>query len=203
MTVSIDMHAVAGSNYQVPTDCGCTLLQKTHDLALDALLYYLPLSNRTHTVNQFDGRGILILRDPFKSIKSYRNFDYAGMQGVAPTDSFAGKGKSQFKLMSTKFSFSNVVNAISNEACVAEGWDDFVARSVASWETLAEVWIRGLKRGGIIYYERLKHETSNELKRLANLLGLKIDPGRLQCVLKHAGDNTFKRPDRNNSTSSE
>ena len=72
-------------------------------------------------------------------------------------------------------------------------WDSFVSRSIAGWETLATVWIRGLKHGGIIYYERLRHETESELKRLMAMLGLSYDNGRLECVLRHTTDNTFKR----------
>lgn len=72
-------------------------------------------------------------------------------------------------------------------------WDNFVSRSVAGWETLATVWIRGLKQGGIIYYERLHRETRSELKRLLKMLGLGYDKERLECVLRHTADNSFKR----------
>jgi hypothetical protein len=79
-----------------------------------------------------------------------------------------------------------------------EGWDNFVARSLASWETLAITWITGLKRGGIIYYEKLQHETKDELARLAAILGIRsMNQDRLQCVLRHANDNTFKRQHNN------
>jgi hypothetical protein len=64
---------------------------------------------------------------------------------------------------------------------------------VAGWETLASVWIRGLKQGGVIYYERLHRETRSELKRLLKMLGLKYDKDRLECVLRHTTDNSFKR----------
>lgn len=72
-------------------------------------------------------------------------------------------------------------------------WDDFVSRSVAGWETLATVWIRGLKQGGVIYYERLRHETNSELKRLVTMLGLSYDQQKFDCVLRHTKDNSFKR----------
>ena len=68
-----------------------------------------------------------------------------------------------------------------------------MARSVASWETLAQVWIRGLKQGGIIYYEKLRHEMPSELARLSKMLGLTYDQERLDCVIRHAKDNSFKR----------
>ena len=78
--------------YALPIDCGCTLLQKTHDFSLDASLYYLPEANRTHTLEQFNKKGILIIRNPFKAIPSYRNFGYTGMMGAAPKSAFEGKG---------------------------------------------------------------------------------------------------------------
>lgn len=69
-----------------------------------------------------------------------------------------------------------------------------MARSVAGWETLATVWIRGLKYGGIIYYERLRYETEKELVRVMRMLGMKnVNRERLQCVLKHSDNNSFKR----------
>ncbi len=74
-----------------------------------------------------------------------------------------------------------------------------MSRSVAGWETLATVWIRGLENGGVIYYERLRHNTRPELIRLANLMGVTYDEDRLDCVLKHAEDNSFKRDSRNST----
>ncbi|XP_046642445.1 WSC domain-containing protein 2-like [Daphnia pulicaria] len=165
----------ANTSYQIPVNCGCTLLQKTHDFSLDAVLYRLPEAQRTKTLEEFKGKGILIIRNPFKAIRSYRNFEYSGMvgAGVAPENAFTG-----------------------------EKWDNFVSRSVAGWETLASVWIRGLKQGGVIYYERLHRETRSELKRLLKMLGLRYDKDRLECVLRHTADNSFKR-ESNNATQTE
>ena len=68
-----------------------------------------------------------------------------------------------------------------------------MSRSTAAWETLASVWIRGLEQGGVVYYERLRHNTRFELTRLAKLIGFTYDEERLNCVLKHVTDNSFKR----------
>lgn len=159
----------ANHTYRLPLDCGCTLLQKTHDFTLDAALFYLHVSNRTQVIEQFQHKGVLIIRNPFTAIRSYRNFEYGGMQGKAPEDAFVGRK-----------------------------WDNFVSRSIASWETLAHVWISRLKQGGIIYYERLRHETEKELRRLAGILGLTLDEDRLNCVVRHATDNSFKRTAKSN-----
>ena len=60
------------------------------------MLYYLPLKNRTQVLDEFKGKGILILRNPFSAIRSYRNFDTGGMQGSAPESAFKGIGMQQF-----------------------------------------------------------------------------------------------------------
>ena len=84
----------------------------------------------------------------------------------------------------------NVICLNANE--ITE-WDNFVSRSVAGWETLATVWIRGLNQGGVVYYEQLRHDLRSELKRLLTMLGLSYDKERLDCVLRHSNGNSFKR----------
>lgn len=73
-------------------------------------------------------------------------------------------------------------------------WDQFISRSVASWEMLATIWIRGLKRGGVVYYEKLRRDTGPQLLRMADMLGIPdVNQDRLDCVLRHNQDNSFKR----------
>ena len=73
-------------------------------------------------------------------------------------------------------------------------WKSFVTRNIESWEELAKVWILNLKRGGVIYYERLVHDTESELRRLLKMLSISsVDEERMDCVLRHKDDTTFKR----------
>ena len=59
---------------------------------------------------------------------------------------------------------------------------------------LATVWIRGLKRGGVVYYEKLHRNTRTQLLRMAEMLGIPdVNKDRLDCVLRHNQDNSFKR----------
>ena len=59
---------------------------------------------------------------------------------------------------------------------------------------LATVWIRGLKRGGVVYYEKLRRNTRTQLLRMAEMLGIPdVNKDRLDCVLRHNQDNSFKR----------
>jgi hypothetical protein len=53
----------------------------------------LPEALRTKTLDEFKGKGILIIRNPFKAIRSYRNFDFTGMVGAAPESAFSGESK--------------------------------------------------------------------------------------------------------------
>ncbi len=83
-------------------------MQKTHDFSLDAVLYSLPEAQRTKTLEEFKGKGILIIRNPFKAIRSYRNFEYTGMVGAAPENAFTGESKNivsplQFKTKKQAF----------------------------------------------------------------------------------------------------
>ena len=46
----------------------------------------------------------------------------------------------------------------------------------------------------MLFYEKLRRETSTELVKLVNMLGItEINQERLDCVLRHNQDNTFKR----------
>lgn len=47
---------------------------------------------KTRVLRQFDGSGILVIRNPFKAIVSYRNFMHGGMKGKAPPENFMGPG---------------------------------------------------------------------------------------------------------------
>ena len=72
-----------------------------------------------------------------------------------------------------------------------------MADSINSWEALALVWIAGLERGGVVYYENMLRNLDTELVRLMRMLGVDaIDPERLNCVLKHANYKGFKRENR-------
>ena len=81
-------------------NCGCTVLQKTHDFSLDGLLKKLQDNERTNELNRFKRKGVLIIRNPFKAIIAYKNFIAGGMKGVAPMSAFQGPGESHCLLCS-------------------------------------------------------------------------------------------------------
>ena len=86
----------AGGSYELKKDCNCSLLQKTHDLSLFSVIYNMALTNKSsekrlnQEVEHFHGDGILVIRNPFKAILSYRNFAFGGnMAGLAPVEAFS------------------------------------------------------------------------------------------------------------------
>lgn len=85
-------NAIAIGRYNISTDCGCALLHKTHDFALDGIFSGMPRENRTLMLNTYDGKGILLLRNPFRAIIAYRNFQSGNMTGAAQISDFEGKG---------------------------------------------------------------------------------------------------------------
>ena len=95
MLKPISIYFTAGTKYRVNVNCGCTLIQKTHDFSLNDDLYYLPYSKRTHSLEQFNHNGILIIRNPFRAILSYRNFENGGLEGPTSEEQFVGPGLMQ------------------------------------------------------------------------------------------------------------
>lgn len=86
---------LAGSNFELRKDCNCTLLQKTHDFSLFSVLYNKAVFNQSTDIKlnqeaeRFHGNGILVIRNPFKALLSYRNFAFGGMAGMAPSSAFS------------------------------------------------------------------------------------------------------------------
>lgn len=75
----------------VPPDCGCTSVQKTHGFALAGFVPHE--KKKTAEVALFNGRAVLLLRNPYEALLSYRNFLYGGHTGFAPYDRFTGPGE--------------------------------------------------------------------------------------------------------------
>ncbi|CAH0394429.1 unnamed protein product [Bemisia tabaci] len=71
-------------------DCGCTSVQKTHGFALAGAVPKLP-TEKTAEVSLFNGRAILLLRNPYEALLSYRNYLYGGHTGFAPNNKFRGR----------------------------------------------------------------------------------------------------------------
>jgi len=74
-----------------------------------------------------------------------------------------------------------------------KGWGNFVVERIRLWEKLYTHWIKGMKRGGIVYYERLEADTETELLRFGGLMGFTwIDKNRLDCTLNRGRPINFR-----------
>jgi len=162
--------------------CQCSLIVKTHDL-LFGDLRQLTRQNDTNqlldTVKQFNGDGILIIRNPFDAIVSYRNFVIRKLDGHAPPEAFS--------------------HSPNLHPGITITWDHWVLDNILVWETVSTTWIRNMKRGGVVYYENLRDDTESELRRVLKMLSFPLDEERLNCVLQHKDRNAFKRR-KNNQT---
>ncbi|XP_014245102.1 WSCD family member AAEL009094 [Cimex lectularius] len=148
----------------VPPDCGCTSVQKTHGFALAG---FVPQEKKKSAeVLWFRGRAILLLRNPYEALLSYRNFLYGGHTGFAPNDRFRGPD-----------------------------WERFALRLAVVWKELAATWINSTRGGEAIalHFERLKINPETCLHTVLSFLNIAWDSRRLSCVLSHI-DGPFRRP---------
>ncbi|XP_065348218.1 sialate:O-sulfotransferase 2-like [Cloeon dipterum] len=147
----------------MPPDCGCTSVQKTHGFALAGMVPPTAEQKRAE-LTLFKGRGVLLLRNPYEAIISYRNYLYGGHTGFAPYDSFRGPE-----------------------------WEQFAIRLTEIWRELAATWIVYSRDAMVLHYELMKNEPITHLKGILHFLKFPVDNQRLMCVVSHI-DGPFRRP---------
>ncbi|XP_023713195.1 WSC domain-containing protein 2-like isoform X1 [Cryptotermes secundus] len=166
-SVYIDRRIISKGFYgeAVPPDCGCTAVQKTHGFALEGSVP-ARLAQRTAEVKLFRGRGILLLRNPYEALLSYRNFLYGGHTGFAPHSQFKGPE-----------------------------WERFASQLAVVWKELAATWINYTRghEAMVLHFETLRLNPHHDLSRLLDYLGISVDEQRIGCVLNHI-DGPFRRP---------
>ena len=100
-----------------------------------------------------------MIRNPYKAIVSYWNFENTGGHHTDTVDSASFK--------TPKFNY-------------------FVFKSISRWYELIDDWI---KFGGddliFLFYEELADNPVEEVRKLLLALGLKVDEERLSCLSKH------------------
>ncbi|XP_076054693.1 uncharacterized protein LOC143033305 isoform X2 [Oratosquilla oratoria] len=132
---------------------GRTVAQKTHE------------SNPTH-VKDFNGTGILIIRNPYRAILSHHNFIFGGHTGFAPVSNYRRKD-----------------------------WDSFVHLQTKSWLELALNWTLNADNLLVVFYEDIMDDPAKEMRRVLNFRGLPVSLHRLQCLKNHTKGN-FKRNEK-------
>ena len=65
------------------------------------------------------------------------------------------------------------------------GWDEFVLKNINQWRDEVICRLPHLQKGGILHYENLIRDRSNELRKLVKFLNMPLDEQRLKCTLKH------------------
>jgi hypothetical protein len=111
---------------------------------------------KSEEVDEFDGNAILLIRNPFRAIISHRAIlEYLRHRPASLNETYIED----------------------------EGWGLFVETGITHWERLATDWIRGLKRGGIFYHERMTTDFESEMKRLAIVMGIPLDQKRFECAV--------------------
>ena len=138
---------------------GSTILQKTHHRALYDVPAYMKYSLqwRTNHIKMFEGRAVVIVRNPFKAILSYWNY------------------------ISTR---SQTASA-SNNSWLSPKFRDFGFVGINRWYEIISDWLDYGTDVYFVFYEDLQENPVNEIKSLFDHLGMELDPNRLECVQKH------------------
>lgn len=116
---------------------------------------------------EYDYRGVLLLRNPMDVVFTYRNWQLAGKIGTAPSEAFQGPE-----------------------------WNKVVEYVAFAWADHAIRWIEQIQKGTVIFYELLRQNTTNELNRLLEAIEfspLPVDQDRLKCTLAHKDRIDHKR----------
>merc|ERR1711936_70942 len=134
---------------------GTTIVQKTHD------------GDAQYIREVFNGRGILILRNPYDAVLSKLNFLYGGHRGASSVKLFQR----------------------------AE-WEEFVKVELNDWVSLALNWTLPAAATAdkllVVHYEHFRNDPIAEVKKILKFLKIEEDPERLNCLLKFK-NGYFKR----------
>jgi hypothetical protein len=145
---------------------GSTIMQKTHHRSIYVEKYKeLGLEWREDQVMTFQGRAVLVVRNPYKAILSYWNF----------------------------FNTKSHTNVISEGSFQSLMFRDFVFTGASRWFELIKDWLRLGEDVYMIFYEDMVQDPVRELRKLMEYLGLTVDEGRLSCISEHLAG-TFHRP---------
>ncbi|KAF2357066.1 Sulfotransferase domain [Trinorchestia longiramus] len=142
-------------------ECGCTIVVKTHGYSLMGVP--VDRSVRLQDQDRFFRRALLLLRNPYSSIVSYRNFQGAGHLGIASPNAF-----------------------------IKEDWNAFVKAQTLIWRSYALDWLIHGRSVEIIHYEHLRESPQKELLRVLEFLRVFPDPQRLQCSMQYQ-EGLFRR----------
>ncbi|XP_047739209.1 WSC domain-containing protein 2-like [Hyalella azteca] len=129
---------------------GTTILQKTHEY-------------QDQTISLFKGRVVLIIRNPYRAILSYHNFNAGGHRGHGSVTDYRRRE-----------------------------WIMFMRMQLRRWLLTALQWLTKGSDVQVLHYELLQHNLTAALTSLVTTLGLPADTHRLQCLEKY-NSGSFQR----------
>ncbi|XP_046452550.1 WSC domain-containing protein 1-like isoform X2 [Daphnia pulex] len=169
-----DPSPVKSKRSRIVTDdprCGCTIMDKDHEATLNnGLWHYFQLLHREGLGGlihqQYDRRGVLLLRNPMDVVFTFRNWAYSGKVGIAPPEAFTGPS-----------------------------WDETIDFVAYVWADHAIRWIEQIEKGTVIFYEKLLGSNADvEIERLLHAISFfPVDRERLKCTIKHRNRTDHKR----------
>ena len=116
------------------------------------------LTWRKKHVAIFGGRGVIVVRNPYKAIISYWNWEKTG---------------------------GHHTKVVKYDTYDTQEFRDFVFTGVYRWFELIDDWIKFGKDLYFVFYEELKDNPVEEIRKLLLYLGLEVDEGRLACLSNH------------------
>nr|XP_053655910.1 uncharacterized protein LOC128704793 isoform X1 [Cherax quadricarinatus] len=147
---------------------GTTLLQKTHSYPL------LPevLQDGIYKGEEFrfllpkaPRKVVILVRSPWESLLALRHYHAAGHTGFASSSYFRGTN-----------------------------WRNFTVERAEMWVSLNTAWLSVPNTDvHVLHYEHLQHGLEQEAVRLMEFLGLPLDYGRIDCLVRYP-EGRFRRP---------
>ena len=145
---------------------GSTILQKTHHRAIYIERYaHYGVNWRTRHIRDFGGRGVVVIRNPYKAILSYWNFKNT---------------QSHTKTISAKTFHSREFR-------------DFVVVGIERWLEVVSDWLNLSKDVYFIFYEDLADAPTAEIRKLLKYLRFEVNEGRLQCIELHSAGSFHRK----------
>ncbi|KAK3874549.1 hypothetical protein Pcinc_020508 [Petrolisthes cinctipes] len=134
-------------------DSGTTFTQKTHQCSPEH-------------IKQFNGTGILLLRNPYRAILAYHNYLFGGHIGFAPVSNYRRKD-----------------------------WGTFVHIQARSWLDAAVNWTRYGGSVHVLHYEHLRNDPALHLAKALTFTGITPLPHRLKCLMKQVSPGFKRHPE--------
>lgn len=136
---------------------GSTLVQKTHHSSVFDKRGQDNEWRRRH-VREFHGRAVVVVRDPYFAIIAYWN--YWSTLSHTETD--------------------------CQESFKTAEFSQFVMIGISRWTEINQDWLSLGQEIHLIFYENLRDEPVEEIRKLLIYLNIPVNEGRLDCIRRHS-----------------